>query len=73
MHSPDVQTVEVDNERSTKRRRVKTSRYDVEFMDNEEQMMLQQVRPVKINPELWSTHVQCDQPLLRSLPHAVYP
>jgi len=52
MHSADVQAAEVDNERSTKRRRVKTSRYDVEFMDNEEQMMLQQVCPVELRKEL---------------------
>ena len=29
--------------RNSKRRRTKTSRYDAEFLDNEEQMMLQQV------------------------------
>ncbi len=32
-----------DSGRPAKRRRVKTTRYDAEFLDNEEHLMLQQV------------------------------
>ena len=42
MHSSD-NGVYAENGRSSKRRRVKTSRYDAEFVDNEEHMYLQQV------------------------------
>jgi len=43
MHSPD-NGIDVEGGRSSKRRRVKTSRYDAEFVDNEEHLYLQQVR-----------------------------
>jgi hypothetical protein len=41
MDSPDIPSEGHGNR--SKRRRLKTSRYDAEFLDNEERMMLQQV------------------------------
>jgi hypothetical protein len=43
MASTANKSADLDSGRANKRRRVKTARYDVEFLDNEEQMMLQQV------------------------------
>jgi hypothetical protein len=43
----DVHSPEAENSmRTSKRRRIKTSRFEAEFIENEEHMMLQQVRGV---------------------------
>lgn len=45
----DVVVASTDNRnelRASKRRRIKTSRYEIDFMENEEKMMLEQVNMI---------------------------